>query len=261
MALDKITELRERIINGEDFGLLAYLYSEDPGSAKQKGELPEFGREDAYDPVFKAAALKLQKNEISEVIESAFGYHIIQLMERNGNRIKVRHLLIIPKLSDNDLKAAASLADSVQHLLTDKIISFELAVKRYSKDENTKSNLGMIINDQTGDSWFDLDQLGAFDRELPFIIDTLNKNEFSPAKPYVDASGKNAYRIVFLKGEKPPHKADLKLDYSRIQANALQFKIRNAMNVWIDSRIKKTYVKIDPEFDDCELLKRWNQLP
>jgi len=99
MALDKITELRERIINGEDFGLLAYLYSEDPGSAKQKGELPEFGREDAYDPVFKAAALKLQKNEISEVIESAFGYHIIQLMERNGNRIKVRHLLIIPKLS------------------------------------------------------------------------------------------------------------------------------------------------------------------
>ncbi len=260
-AIDKLRNIRERILNGEDFGLLAYLYSEDPGSARNNGELPEFGRNEGYAPEFVGAAFRLKEGEVSDIVETEFGYHIIQLLKRKGERVQVRHILIIPKLTTADYTRTRQLADSVRQLLVDGIIDFDNAVKKYSDDETTKNTLGMLVNQQTGDTWFEIDQLGTYDQELPFLIDTMKTGEFSKPVVYKDYRQKDGFRIIYLKNEKPPHKANLEDDYSRIQAAALNAKKDQVMKEWMQHRIRKTYVRIDPEYNSCKILKKWMQEP
>ncbi len=257
MALAEIRNLRTEIVNGADFKLKAILYSDDPGSASKGGELPEFSKDDPFAPEFINVSFRLQDGEISQPFETDFGYHIVQMIKRSGDRVLVRHILIIPEVSNSDVRQAKALSDSILNLLQTDQISFGQAVTRFSEDEGTNKYGGMLTNPNTGESRFELDELGAMDQTIPFVIDTMETGEFSNVHMYADYRGNQAYRILFLKSVTDPHVANLEQDYARIMAAALSRKKAEAMKNWLESRIQRTYISIDPSFAECPELEPW----
>lgn len=259
LAKDEISRLRDRIVKGEDFETMAILYSDDKGTAKDGGELPEFGRDDGFVREFVGASFRLKDGEMSPVIETQFGFHIIQMIKKKGERVKVRHILKTPKITSSDISKTYRLADSVKTLLVDQKISFTAAVKKWSGDEGTKNNGGRLINQQSGDNWFEIDQLGAYDRDIPFIIDTMTAGDYSIPLAYTDHQDKRGYRIIHLLGETKPHVADFNVDYPKLEAMALARKKQNKFNKWLKDKIDRTYINIDYTYADCEILAIWKK--
>ena len=208
---NKLQELRYRVINGENFATLAILYSEDPGSAKNGGELGLYGRGDLY-PEFEAMAFTLKGDEVSEIVETEAGYHIIQLIERKGEFVNVRHILLRPKVSPMDLAKAKVALDSIALLIQDGTYTFEEAVVKFS-DDPSKNNGGLLINPMTGTTLFESDQL---DPKVFFVIDKLEIEEISTPVQFQTEENKDAYRILYLKNRTEPHKANLKDDYDTV---------------------------------------------
>ena len=256
LALFKIKEIRERLINGENFATLAILYSEDPGSASKGGELGFMDRGSLV-PEFEAVAYKLKEGEISEPVKTKFGLHIIKLISRQGERINVRHILIKAKNTSYDLTKAKNKLDSVRRLLLNGKITFEEAVKKFSEEENTKHSGGLIINNKTSSTYFETSEL---DPAIYFDIAKLNPGEYTLSLVYNSQQGKQGYRILFLKSETEPHIASLKTDYSKIQAVALSKKKETALKNWLERKVKKTYIYIGDEYN-CSLLDMWIQSP
>lgn len=257
VALDRINGLRDRISKGEDFSKLAILYSQDPGSANNGGDLGFVDRGE-LDPAFEAAAFNLKNpGDISQVIESKYGYHIIQLIERRGDRIDVRHILIIPQTTNYDLTSAYNKIDSVRSLIMSSKMSFAQAVNAYSEDDETKDAGGMLQNPTTGGTSFQMNDLGQFDQSLVFTIDSLQKDQISQPLLFKDKQQKTAYRLVWLKDQTQPHRANLKDDYTEMQQAALSQKQVQVLNDWIADRISKTYISVDPDFQSCKSLSRW----
>lgn len=252
---EKITALRERILKGEKFNTLAVLYSEDPGSAAKGGELGLFGRGDMA-PEFESAAFGLKnKGDVSEVIKTKFGFHVIQLIERRGEFINARHILIIPKVSPLDLLKAKTDLDSIAGLIAKDSITFEKAALKFSDDPG-KVNGGMIINPSSSNSVFPADQL---DPKVFFVIDKMNVGEVSTAVPYTTEDGTSAYRILKLISRTEPHKANLKDDYNQLQEWALNEKKGNAVSKWIKDKSKSAYLRIDERYKNCKFQYDWNQ--
>lgn len=257
LARQKIKELKERADKGEDFATLASLYSEDPGSADKGGELGFVNRGE-LDPAFEAAAFSLKTpGQISDVVESRYGFHIIQLIERRGERINVRHILIAPKTTSFDLAKALNRADTVKKLLDEGKIKFAEAVHKFSEDETTKNSGGMLINPNNSSTWFEIPELGEYDKNMVFVTDSMKAGEISEPKFFKSRDGKSGYRIVLLKSETNPHKANLKDDYDKIQNAALSEKQLKAVNDWIKERIEKTYIQVDKDFATCDSMKKW----
>jgi peptidyl-prolyl cis-trans isomerase SurA len=253
----KLEDLRQRALGGESFAALAELYSEDPGSAQQGGELGFTDRGD-LDPVFEAAAYSLKKpGDISNVIESRYGFHIIQLIERRGERINVRHILLIPKTTSYDLAKARNLIDSIYDLLSkNQALFFELAQK-FNEDENSKQTGGIKINPNTSNTYFEVSQLGQFDQQLALVVQGMQPGAIAEPYMYKTQSGKTAFRIVYLKSKTKPHQANLKDDYDKLQVLALQSKQASVFDEWLNNRMKKTYIKINLPYSDCDNLKKW----
>ena len=249
---DKLNALRERVLKGESFATLAILYSEDPESAKKGGELGLKPR-GTFVPEFETAAFELKKNEVSPVIETKFGYHILQLIERQGEYINVKHILIQPKVSTADLVKAKNYLDSVKTLIDKKKITFEEAATLFSDDPG-KNNGGLIVNPQSGNTRFETDQL---DPSIFFVIDKLKLKETSKPVIMKSAEGKQAYRLLYLKTRSEPHRATIKDDYDRIQAAALADKKNKTLTTWINDKIKKTYIHINDEWKVCQFKRNW----
>ena len=261
LAFDKLAGIRKQILAGEDFATLAGIYSEDPGSKDNGGELG-FVNRGSLDPAFEAAAFALKNpGDVSEIIESQFGYHIIQLIERRGDKINVRHILIIPKTATVDLQNASAKMDSIRNLILSGKYNFYEAVNKFSQDDATKNNGGMLVNAQTSTTYFDLDQLGQYYQDIVFLIDTMKVGGLSKVQMFHDDQGKTAYRIIFLKSESQPHKASLTLDYDKMQAAALQEKQDKVLMNWMNDRILKTYIKVDPVYGNCSSLDKWINSP
>lgn len=257
-ALEELREIRRSIVeDGSDFKLKAILYSDDPGSASKGGELPEFTRDDPFAPEFIAVSFRLKEGEVSQPFETDFGYHIVEMLERKGERVRVRHILIIPEITGNDLKRARAVTDSIYNLININQITFGQAVDRFSEDENTNKYGGMLTNPNTGETYFELDELGAMDPNIPFVIDTMEAGQISEAVMYTDRRGNRAYRLVYLKSVTEPHVANLDQDYARISAVALSQKKNRIMRDWLADRIKRTYISIDDSFAKCPEVKPW----
>ena len=257
LAYDKIAGLRKRVLAGEDFGTLATLYSEDPGSKNDGGDLGYVNRGD-LDPAFEAAAFSLKNpGDVSDIIESSFGYHIIQLVERRGEQVDVRHILIVPKTASSDLTKASILMDSIRNLIISGKTNFYSAVNKFSNDETTKNNGGMLVNPQTSTTYFEVDQLGQYYQDIVFVIDTMHVGGFSKVQMFHDDQGKTAFRIIYLKSKSQPHKASLTTDYDKIQAAALSEKQDKVLSQWMMDRIAKTYVKVDDIYGGCDALDKW----
>ncbi|MGC8864371.1 MAG: peptidylprolyl isomerase [Bacteroidales bacterium] len=249
---EKLRALRKRILDGESFATLAILYSEDPGSAAKGGEVGLFGRGELY-PEYEAVAFKLKEGEISDIVQTKAGFHIIQLIERRGDYINTRHILMSPKISPEELQRSAQFLDSVAGLVKNGKMSFEEAVAKFSDDPN-KMNGGLMINPYTGTTRFEPDQLDA---KVYYVIDKLEIGQISGPVPFKTDEGKDAYRLLFLKERSRPHKANLKDDYDKIQNWALESKKEKTLQKWVTERIGKTYIRISPEYLSCKFRHNW----
>jgi len=252
LCIDRMKGFKERVKKGDDFSTLAVLYSEDPGSAKKGGELGMFKRGDMR-VEFEAVAFRLKPGETSDVVETEDGFHIIQMIERKGEYINVRHILLQPKVSLTSMAKAKSLLDSVATLIEQKKMTFADAVIRFSDDES-RNNGGLIINPVTGTSKFETSQL---DPKIFFVIDKLKVGEISAPVLYKTDRNKDQYRIYYLKTRTNPHKANLQDDYNKIRQIAEDEKKSELMNNWMKEKISKTYIKIDENYRNCPFQREW----
>ena len=249
---EKLVSLKERVKKGDDFSTLAILYSEDPGSSKKGGELGMFKRGEMR-PEFEAAAFKLKPGETSDIVETEDGYHIIQMIERRGEYVNVRHILLQPKVSPENLNKSKIFLDSISDLILQKKMTFAEAVARFS-DDPSKNNGGLMINSITGESKFEVSQL---DPKIFFIIDKLKVGEISSPVIFKTDRGKEEYRVYFLKERTIPHKANLENDYAKIQAMALDKKSAGIMEAWTADKAAKTYIRIIDPYNKCKFQQNW----
>ncbi len=253
-ARQKLLDLRKRIIEGESFSTLAILYSEDPGSARRGGELGFTGRAD-LDKDFARVAFSLKKGQVSPIVETRFGYHIIQLIDRKGDMINVRHILIKPKLSGDAIQRANTLLDSIARQIRIDSLSFGKAAYLYSEDEDTRTTGGLVINPATGDPRFDMSQL---DKRTGQLVARMKEGEISDPFQYIDNAGNIVFKIIRLKKIIPAHRANLDLDYELLSNMAKQQKQKDVFNQWVDDRLQTTYSRVDEEYQGCKFqYKGW----
>jgi len=249
---ERLNKLRDRVIKGESFEALAVLYSEDPGSAKDGGDIGLHGRGELY-PEFESVAFKLKPGEVSELVETEAGFHVIQGIERRGEYMRVRHILIRPKVSPVELAKARSFLDSIGNLIRNDSVTFADAVIKFSTDPS-KNNGGLLINQMSGSGEWPVDQL---DPKVFFVIDKLDEGEISTPVLMQDEKGEEAYRLLYLIKRTQPHRANFQDDYNQIQEWALQQKRQEAMFEWISKNSRKTYIKINEKYTNCDFEQKW----
>lgn len=254
IIFQKISDLRTRILNGESFEALARLYSEDPGSAKKGGELGMFSRGQMY-PEFEGAAFSLKKpGDISDVVETKAGYHILQLIARKGDYLNVRHILFIVKASPTDLYSAKLKLDTIYNQVTSGKMTFEEASKKYNAEEYKTSN-GLMINQYSGNNKFKPSEIDA---TIFFTVDKLEPGSLSKPVLFQNESGKDGYRLLYLKSRSTPHVANLNDDYNLISILALDYKKKQALEKWLLTKKKSTYVSIDEDYNSCIFKYKWD---
>lgn len=258
-ARKKLEEIRKEIIEGSDFSVKAITNSEDPGSYLDGGSLGTISRGELV-PEFEAVAFKLKEGELSDIVESPFGYHLIIVDEKRGDKLKVRHILIKPKILNSDLVIVKKSMDSIMHELRVDSLSWKDAVRQYSMEEQSKSIGGMMTNTKTGTTYF---EKADIDGTLIFTIDRMKVGEYSDVLPFssVERTGepKQGYRIIWLKTETKPHKASLEQDYPKIQAAAKAEKQHQMLDNWVNLHLDRNFVRIEKDSYDCAEIERWKK--
>jgi len=242
-------DLRERVLNGEDFEELARIYSEGP-SARYGGNLGWVKRGQMV-PEFEAVAMKLKPGEVSEPVETEFGVHIIQAVDRRGNEYNSRHILIQHKFMDEDFEKSGHFLDSIKNLIQHDTMRFELAAKEFSDDKQTAGSGGYIIG-STGSNHVPTSEI---DPGLFFILDTMQVGTITPPMKFKMADGKDAMRIVYFKEKYSPHQANLKDDYQKIQIAAKNAKQGKIMSEWFKEARNDVYIEVDDEYKNCNILE------
>ncbi len=253
-AIQQLEDIKQQIENGADFGELARKFSDDPGSGRAGGDLGWTTR-GKFVPEFEAAAYSLDVGELSDVVESEFGFHLIQLQSRRGNSINTRHILIKPDITENDLVLAQQKLDSIRQLILSDSISFSRAVKRFgNEDEQSYNNDGRMVNPLTGNTFF---EIGDLDPDIYFTIDTMKVGEISHSFEFRTPMGETAYRIIELQARTKPHKASLDQDYSKIRTAAIESKKNEYITKWISDRVDATFIQVNDLYGECPTLNRW----
>ena len=238
----RLRDYTERVNNGDSFTMLARLYSEDPGSAMSGGDLGRFMGRGELDPAFANVAFNLQTpDKISKVVESEFGYHIIQLIEKRGDRIRVRHILLKPHVPEEALTESRVYLDSIADEVRNGKFSFEEAAYAFSDDKNTRNNGGLLPNDNTQTSRFEMQDLPS---EIAKVVDTMEVGEISKAINMTPRTGQEQTVIVKLKSRTKGHKATVSDDYQRLKEMVVQQKQAELIEKWIQNKLKTTYVRI-----------------
>ena len=247
----KLLALRERIINGEKFSTLARLYSEDPGSARKGGELG-MASKDIFWPAFSDAAMALKPGIISQIVETPDGFHIIEVIEKNGDMFNARHILLKPKYTSEDRDKAFHRLDSLKTLIDSSKITFELAARFFSEDPATRTNGGQMADPNTGSAYFEIDQLKPEDYAA---VKNLQPGQISAPIESRDNEGRDGnlvYKIVRLDKIIPAHTAAFETDYTILLDEVRRDKQMEAIDKFIDDKIEQTYIIIDPMFKDCD---------
>jgi len=246
-----------QIVNeGADFAKLALENSEDYGSGQKGGDLG-YAPRGSYVTEFEATAYNLDINEISELVETEFGFHLLQLMDKRGNSLRIRHILVRPQISQIDFDNAQVHMDSVRNMIISDTIPFSYAVKRFSDDKvQSYNNDGRIVNPKTGKAVFDV---GDLDPDIYFTIDDMEVGEMSQPFQVSNGRGETEYKIIKLLTRTEPHRASLKTDYARIQEAALQQKKAGYMENWMLSKIGSAYVFLTDEYAQCPSMEKWQK--
>ena len=252
---DKLNNFRKRIYNGEDFKVLATLYSDDIVSANNGGELGFMKRGELV-PEFERAAFKLKKDEISEVVESKFGFHIIQMIERRGEQINVRHILIKPKYSSLSLKNASDKINSIKADLDSSKISFDEALQLFSDDES-KNNGGIILNPKNGTSFFTFDEI---DPSIRYTVEKMKIGDISdPSLSKSQDGTQAAYRLIKLNNKIDEHKANVVDDFDLLKEYALANKKQKVLEKWVTDNINDTYINLSKDLSVCSCYNKWTK--
>lgn len=258
LAIDELNDYKRQVEAGtKKFETLAQFYSDDPGS-KDKGGQIELNRNDSkmWDPVFFATAFRLKEGQVSPVIKSKYGYHIIQMVSRNGDDAVVRHILRIPQITAPEINEASTKLDSVRSQLMAGSIGFGEAVAKYSDDDIAKSTAGQIMG-RDGSTFLTIDQL---DKDMVLLLKNANlkAGEYSKPTSFSDERGKKGVRIVLLVSKSEPHRENLKDDYNRVAQRALDEKKSAALEKWFMTKIPTFYIMIDGDYRECGNLKKWS---
>ena len=241
--IDKLNDFKKRIQNGEDFSFLASLYSDD-GSASQGGDLG-FVKKGKFVPKFESAAFGLQEGELSDIVETKFGFHLIQMVKRRGEQFNVRHILLKPNISKESIFNAKTKLDSLTTLMERDTLSFEQLALRYSEDES-KNNGGVIVNPMTGSSAFVLEDLSI---DISTTIDGLAQGQYSSATVFNTLDGRKSCRVIYVDKIIEEHEANLKDDYDRIYTVALQENKAKALETWKLKKVKETFIDVKDDYN------------
>ncbi|HCL83008.1 MAG TPA: peptidylprolyl isomerase [Chitinophagaceae bacterium] len=256
LAIEELNEYKQQVESGSRrFETLASLYSDDPGS-KDKGGMYQVNRlEKQWDPVFLAAAFRLKDGQISPVIKTKFGYHIIQMVSRNGDDAVIRHILRIPQITQPEIDLATAKLDTIRQQLVSGSIGFGEAVAKYSDDENAKFTAGILMG-HDGSNYLKIDEL---DKDMVLLLkkSNLNAGQYSQPSVFSDDRGKKGVRIIYLISKSEPHRENMKDDYNRIAQRALEEKKNKALQTWFQSRISTYYIMIDGDYRNCGNLSKW----
>ena len=246
---EELLKIRERIKGGESFEILATLYSQDPGSSQNGGNLGFVGR-GAFQPEFEAEVFKLKPGEVSMPVETEFGYHLIQLIERRGNLFNSRHILLQPKFSDEDIQMTIDFLDSLKEVAYTDSVTFEELARKHSDDKFT-SSFGGYFTDAMGSENVLVEEL---DPVVFFTIDTMDVGQISiPCESRTD-DGNIAYKLIFYKEKIPPHLGNLEADYQRFRNYSLNRKQSIELDIWFEDAKGEVFINIDPEYDLCEII-------
>lgn len=250
----KLEELRQKLLNGSSFSAMAGFYSDDPGSRSKGGDLGFVSRGDLV-TAFSAVAFNLEINEISQIVESEFGFHIIQVTERKGERIKVRHILKTLKPSIEAKRQASQKLDSILNIVRTDTLTFAQAARMHSDDENTRLNGGIAINRFTGNQSFSYSDI---DPQTALEIKRLKVGEISNSFTGVDMkNGREVIKAVKLTSHEKPHVANLRQDYQLIKEMALADKKQQVIDQWIMEKKKEVFIKISGEYRNCKFKYDW----
>lgn len=253
---NRLREFKNEVESGEeDFETLAALYSEDPGSAAKGGNLGMKPR-GTWVPEFDAIAFNLSDGEVSKPFKSDYGWHIMQMVELRGEMYNANHILLVPKTTSKQLTSAEAELDSIRNLVVRDSISFSLAASKYSDDERSKNQNGMMVNVGQGTTIFEMDEL---DPNLFLAIDTLDIGEVSHAFYFENKNRDKGYRVVKLMSRTKPHRANLQDDYQSLQQMATQRLQSSQMEEWVRRHIDSTFVKINKMYSECEFHYPWQQ--
>lgn len=257
LAVDELNEYKKQVESGQrKFELLAQLYSDDPGT-KDKGGMMEMNRNDSkmWDPVFFSTAFRLKEGQVSPVIHSKFGYHIIQLVSRNGDDIVVREILKIPQITQTEVDETSKQLDSIRTAILGGSIDFGQAVAKFSNDDIAKSTAGQIMS-KTGSTFLTITDL---DKDMVLLLKNANlkPGDISQPTAFTDERGKKGVRIVKLVSKSEPHRENLRDDYDRVAQRALEEKRAAALEKWFATKIPTFYIMIDPEYANCSNLSKW----
>jgi peptidyl-prolyl cis-trans isomerase SurA len=252
-ARQKLLDIRGQILAGKSFNVEAIMYSEDPESAKLGGEIGYRVRGELEKP-YADAAFSLTKNTVSKIVESKYGFHIIQLIDRKGDMVNTRHILIRPKVKPEQAAKAMAKLDSLANLIRKDSLKFETAALRYSTHKDSRINGGKLVNSNPSSrvNWFTLEELT---QEMYVKIRDMKVGEISDAFRTTDENNNEVFRIVKLDNVLPAHTANLKDDYQSLYDNALVKERAEVFDKWVKNKIGVTYIKISDEFKSCDFLK------
>lgn len=252
----KLRDFKKRVENGDNFATLAIMYSEDPGSARNGGEMDYVGRA-MLDQAFATEAFNLKPNQVSKVVRSEFGYHIIQLIDRKGEKIKCRHILIRAKIDPKELTNAKNRIDSIADFVRGGKMTWEQACYLYSSDKNTRNNGGLVTSQSNGSSKFEVAEL---DPDVSKVITTMNIGETSRPFLTIDDKQRQVYKIVKLNNKTKTHKANLQEDYQKLSEMFMAKKKDDNYRKWIAKQQSKTYIHVDDSYANCNFkLKSWKK--
>lgn len=247
----QLYDLRRRILEGEDFAKLAMEFSQDPGSASNGGEYPQFIKRGEFVPAFEAAAFKLDVDEISDPVETEFGFHLIQLIDRRGNEYRARHILIVPLITQAEIDLAKKELDSIRTLIVVDSMPFESLAKEISDEKLTGQN-GGYFTDASGSVRIPTEQI---DPDIYFkLTGMLKVGELSEPLEFKMPSGKRAVRLIYYKAAYRPHQANLKDDWQKIKAAALNEKKSHEEEMWFDETKFNFFILVGEEYENCNIL-------
>ena len=252
-VINKLTEIKKQVEGGDSFTMKAILYSEDPGITNNKG-FYTMNRESGFVKEFKEAAFSIDEGEISEPFKSQFGYHILMVEKIKGKQRDTRHLLMQPKVSDDELKRSKDTLSNVRKDILTFKMTFEEAVKKYSQDKDTKSNEGLLVNPSTSDTKF---ELTGMDPSLYSRISNLKAGDITEVFYDETREGEKMHKIILMKSKTEAHIADLHKDYVKIQGLALQKKKQETIDKWAKEKLKDTYIKINNDYKKCTFKNNW----
>lgn len=256
-TINEMNEWRTSILKGDrSFESLAKIYSEDPGSAQQGGEIS--GTKGMMVKPFESALFSLKEGEISDVFETEYGFHFLQLLERKGDDYKVRHILRIPEVNRASIIKASNIIEECYDKLQTNEITWAQAVTLYSEDEDTKQNRGNLSNPYTGEQLWDMENLNQIDPQIFIITDNLKVGEFSEPSLFADPrQRKQGVRIIKLSERTKPHVANLKDDYNFIKQAAENDKKTEIITNWVNNKIPNVFIKIDKDYTGCSYRYNW----